>query len=87
MKFGVRKGLGKHLVQSPGWREKGSKSWEILGLAQGIVSYSEASLAPETMLLTMTLDHPLPWKTPFLLTEVYGSIYNILYFVNMQILK
>lgn len=48
---------------------------------------TEANSAPETMLLTMMLDHPLPYETQFLLIEVYGSIYDILYFVNTQILK
>lgn len=87
MKFGVRRGLGKQLVQPPGWRETGSKSREIPGLVQGLASYLEKNSAPETMLLTMMLDHPLPYETRFLLIEVYGSIYDILYFVNTQILK
>ena len=86
MKFGVRRGLGKHLVQPPGWRETGSKSREIPGLAQALHP-TEANSAPETMLLTMMLDHPLPYETQFLLIEVYRSIYDILYFVNTQILK
>lgn len=64
MKFGVRRGLGKHLVQPPGWRETGSKSREILGLAQALHP-TEANSAPETMLLTMMLDHPFLMKLSF----------------------
>lgn len=86
MKFGVRRGLGKHLVQPPGWTETGSKSREIPGLAQGLASYW-SKFSSRDHALNHDARPPLPYETQFLLIEVYGSIYDILYFVNTQILK